>query len=174
MMFQALLQGVAIPLTTAAMGGLVGAALWFGRKNLVVSSALATLVVFALLGLWEATPILDGLDLGAHLMIAVIALLALRIGLQYCLLHEEHDAPNPGGRILCAQCEHVIPDVAFCPNCGVAAAAASRASEPRVGLRSAAGQQRRGRAMPPLPGCTRLRPCAIPLMAGCSRQWQPA
>ena len=150
MMFQALLQGVAIPLTTAAMGGLVGAALWFGRKNLVVSSALATLVVFALLGLWEATPILDGLDLGAHLMIAVIALLALRIGLQYCLLHEEHDAPNPGGRILCAQCEHVIPDVAFCPNCGVAAAAASRASRTarRVAVSSGAAASRPGYATP--------------------------
>jgi hypothetical protein len=72
--------------------------------------------------------VLERLHLGANLMIAVIALLALRIGLQYCLLHEEHDAPDKGGRVLCPHCDHVIPDMAFCPNCGVAAAASSRAS----------------------------------------------
>ena len=71
---------------------------------------------------------MEGLHLGAHLLIAVIALLALRIGLQYCLLNEEHDVPDPGGHVLCPHCDHVVPDMAFCPNCGVTAAAASRAS----------------------------------------------
>ncbi|HET9566059.1 MAG TPA: zinc ribbon domain-containing protein [Mycobacterium sp.] len=150
MIFQATVQGVAIPLTTAAMGGLVGAALWFGRRNLVVASVLATLVVFAVLGLWEVTPVLQGVDLGAHLMIAVIALLALRIGLQYCLLHEEHDAPNPGGRVLCPHCDHVVPDMAFCPNCGVAAAAASRVSRTarRAGASDEGAAPRPGYAVP--------------------------
>jgi hypothetical protein len=125
---QAGVQGVATPLTAAALGGLVGAALWFGRRGLVVSSVLGTLAIYALLGAVEVTPVTGGLHLGAHLIIAVIALLALRIGLQYCLLHEEHDAPPEGGRVLCPHCDHVVPDMAFCPNCGVAAAAASRAS----------------------------------------------
>ena len=125
---QAGVQGVAVPLAAASMGGLVGAALWFGRRNVVVSSVLGTLAVFALLGITEVSPGLEGLHLGAHLMIAVIALLALRIGLQYCLLNEEHDVPDPAGLVLCPHCIHVVPDMAFCPNCGVAAAAASRTS----------------------------------------------
>ena len=85
------LQGVAVPLTAAALGGLVGAALWFGRRSLVVPSVLGTLAVYGVLGLMEVAPVLQGLHFGAHLMIAVFALLALRIGLQTVLLHEEHD-----------------------------------------------------------------------------------
>ncbi len=84
LLVQAGVQGVAVPLTAAAMGGLVGAALWFGRRNLVVSSVLGALAIYAVLGITEVVPVLEGLHLGAHLMIAVIALLALRIGLQYC------------------------------------------------------------------------------------------
>jgi hypothetical protein len=128
MLVQAGVQGVAVPLMAVAMGGLVGAALWLGRGNVIVAGVLATLALYAVLGLWEATPVLVGLDLGAHVVIAVVAMLALRIGLQYCLLHEAPDTPEPGGRVLCPHCDHVVPDLAFCPNCGVAAAAASRAS----------------------------------------------
>ena len=99
MLAQAGTQGVAIPLTTAAMGGLVGAALWFGRWKPMVYCVLATLVLFAALGLWEATPALEGVDFGAHLMFAVIALLALRIGLQYFLLREDYETPDPDRRV---------------------------------------------------------------------------
>ena len=47
LLVQAGVQGVAVPLTAASMGGLVGAALWFGRRNLVVSSVLGALAVYA-------------------------------------------------------------------------------------------------------------------------------
>jgi hypothetical protein len=99
MLAQAGVLGVAIPVMTAAMGGLVGAALWFGRWKLVVYSVLATLILFGALGLWEATPALEGVDLGAHVMFAVLALLALRIGLQNLLLREEHEGPDPDRRV---------------------------------------------------------------------------
>ena len=150
LLVQAGMHGIAVPLTTAAMGGLVGAALWFGRRNLLVLSLLGTLAIFVLLGTAEVSPVLEGLHLGAHLMIAVVGLVALRIGLQYCLLHEEHDALNPGGRVLCPHCDHVVPDMAFCPNCGVAAAAASRASRAarRAAAADEAGVPRPGYATP--------------------------
>ncbi|MGZ6780291.1 MAG: zinc ribbon domain-containing protein, partial [Mycobacterium sp.] len=128
LLVQAGVQGVAVPLTAAATGGLVGAALWFGRRSVVVSSVLAALAIYALVGVTEVAPMLEGLHLGAHLMVAVIALLALRIGLQYCLLHEDHDERDPSRPVLCPHCEHVVPDMAFCPNCGVAAEASSRVS----------------------------------------------
>ena len=68
----------------------------------------------------------NGLHFGLHLLVAVFALLALRIGLQAALLHEAHDEMNPGAQVLCPHCDHVVPDTAFCPNCGVATRAASR------------------------------------------------
>jgi RsiW-degrading membrane proteinase PrsW (M82 family) len=150
LLVQASVQGVAVPLSAAAMGGLVGAALWFGRRNLVVTSVLATVAIFAALGAAEVAPVLVGLHLGAHLIITVIALLALRVGLQTALMNERHDAPNSDGRVLCPHCDHVVPDMAFCPNCGVAAAAASRTSRAarRAGAGAEAVASRPGYAIP--------------------------
>ncbi len=88
LLVQAGVQGVAAPITAAALGGLVGATLWLGRRNLVACSVSATVAVYALLGVSEIVPALEGLHLGAHLMLTVVALLVLRIGLQYCLLDD--------------------------------------------------------------------------------------
>jgi hypothetical protein len=129
------IQGVAMPLTAAAAGGLVGAALWFTRPAgidrrpavvLLVASFLVVLGLFVVLGLSEVAAFANGLHFGLHVLVAVVALLALRIGLQVALLHEAHDEMNPGAQVLCPHCDHVVPDTAFCPNCGVATRAASR------------------------------------------------
>jgi hypothetical protein len=135
------IQGVAMPLTAAAVGGLFGAALWFTRgansqrhrgralgallPGLVV---MVVLVVYAALGLVDVVPRPEGLQLGVHLGITVLAVLALRIGLQAALLHEAHDQSNPTEPLLCPHCGHVVPDMAFCPSCGVATRASSRSS----------------------------------------------
>ena len=92
LLVQAGVQGIASPLTAAAMGGLVGAALWSGRRNMLVCSVFTTVAIYAVLGISEVVPALEGMHLGAHLMVTVAALLALRIGLQYCLLDEGGDA----------------------------------------------------------------------------------
>ena len=150
LLVQAGLQGVAVPLTAAALGGLVGAAMWFGRRNLLVLSVLGTLAAYGVLGLMEVAPVLQGLHFGAHLMIAVFALLALRIGLQTALLHEEPDLVNPNGLVLCPHCDHVVPDMVFCPNCGVASRAASRTSRTarRAGVSDGVAATRPGYAVP--------------------------
>jgi hypothetical protein len=82
LLVQAGIQGVAMPLTAAALGGLVGAALWFSRPRMITSSVLVTLALYTGLGLMEVTPVLQRLHLGLHVLVAVFALLALRIGLQ--------------------------------------------------------------------------------------------
>jgi len=134
---EAAIQGVALPLSAAAMGGLVGAALWFTRPAdarhtrrlpiiLLISSVLLVIAVHTALGLSETVPISNGVHVGAHLVVAVIALLALRFGLQAVLLYEAHDEIDTDARVLCPHCDHVVPDMAFCPNCGVATRAASR------------------------------------------------
>ena len=45
--------------------------------------------LYVALGLMEAASITNGLHFGLHLLVAVFALLALRIGVQSALLHED-------------------------------------------------------------------------------------
>jgi hypothetical protein len=157
LLVQAAIQGVALPLTAAALGGLVGAALWFTRPTdtsrrpattLLAVSILVALVLYALLGLTESLSFFQGLHVGLHLTIAVIALLVLRIGLQAMLLHEARDEMDPARQVLCPHCDHVVPDMAFCPNCGVATRAASRTSRVARRAPAEAGVQRPGYAVP--------------------------
>jgi RsiW-degrading membrane proteinase PrsW (M82 family) len=137
------IRGVAIPLTAAAAGGLVGAALWFTRPASksdqhpgVVRAVLAlfgvgVLVVYAVLGLVDVMRMPQILQLVCHLVVAALALLALRIGLHLALLHEAHDEIQSDQPILCPECGHIVPDMAFCPSCGAATHASSRASRKR-------------------------------------------
>jgi hypothetical protein len=154
------INGVAAPLTAAAVGGLVGVTLWFkhpagqGRRPTAVLVALSCLVVLCLsfgLGLIEATSVANGLHVGLHLLAAAFALAALRIGVQVALLHETHDEANADAQVLCPHCEHVVPDTAFCPNCGVASRAASRTLRAKRSSPAATGVTRPGYALPPGP-----------------------
>jgi hypothetical protein len=129
------IQGVTMPLTAAAAGGLIGAALWFTRPAgmdrrpaamLLAASFLVVISLCVALGLSEVASFANGLHFGLHVLAAIVALLALRIGLQAALLHEAHDEMNPEAQVLCPHCDHVVPDTAFCPNCGVATRAGSR------------------------------------------------
>jgi rRNA maturation endonuclease Nob1 len=58
----------------------------------------------------------------------MVVLVLLRIALQLALLHEAHDPIELDEPLLCIHCQHVVPDMAFCPACGVATRASSRAS----------------------------------------------
>jgi rRNA maturation endonuclease Nob1 len=155
---EAAIHGVALPLTAAAAGGLVGATLWFkrpaaqGRRPTAVLVALSCLVVLSLsvgLGLIEAAGAANGLHVGLHLLTAAFALVALRIGLQVALLHETRDEVDADAQVLCPHCDHVVPDAAFCPNCGVAARAASRTSRTNRRSRAETRVTRPGYALPP-------------------------
>jgi hypothetical protein len=134
------IRGVAVPLTAAAAGGLIGAALWFTRpptkKNqhpgvvraLLVFFAVAVLVVYVGLGLIDVSHFPQVLMLLLYLVLAAVALFLLRVGLQLALLHEAHDEIQSDEPLLCPHCGHVVPDMAFCPACGVATRASSRSS----------------------------------------------
>jgi hypothetical protein len=136
LLVEAGIQGVAMPVTSAALGGLVGVALWLGRRTLMASSVLVALGLYTLMGLMEVIAIPQAVHVGLHMLIAAFALIALRIGVQSALLHEEHDPIDPNALVLCPHCDTVVPDMPFCPNCGVAARAASRTS--RAARRAAA------------------------------------
>jgi hypothetical protein len=133
------MQGIAVPLTAAAVGGIFGAALWYTwqgepraqqRKRLaaaVFPAVLLAVAVYAALGLIDIVRLRQELQLTLHLLVAVVAVLALRIGVHMALLKETREEMQ-GEPVLCAECQHIVPDMAFCPNCGVATRASSRSS----------------------------------------------
>ncbi|HJT90815.1 MAG TPA: zinc ribbon domain-containing protein [Mycobacterium sp.] len=134
------IRGVAVPLTAAAAGGLIGAALWFTRppskehqrpglvRLVLVLFAAAVLVVYLALGLIDVSHFPQMLMLVSYLGVALVALLLLRVGLHLALLHEAHDEIQTDEPLLCPHCGHVVPDMAFCPACGAATRASSRTS----------------------------------------------
>lgn len=134
------IRGVAVPLTAAAAGGLIGAALWFTRppgkrdqhpgvvRSVLVGFAVAVLAVYVSLGLIDVAHFPQMLMLALYLALAAVALFLLRVGLQLALLHEAHDEIRSDEPLLCPHCGHVVPDMAFCPACGVATRASSRSS----------------------------------------------
>lgn len=140
LVIEAGIRGIAVPLTAAAVGGLIGVALWFSRPPSkahqhpgVVRAALAffaaaVVAVYSALGLVDVAGMPQILQLGVHLAVAVVAILLLRIGLHLALLHEDHDEILSDEPLLCSHCDHVVPDMAFCPACGVATRASSRTS----------------------------------------------
>jgi hypothetical protein len=140
LLVEAGIRGVAVPLIAAAAGGLIGAALWFTRPDskktqhpgmvrlVLIALAAAILAVFLSLGLIDIARFPQVLMLALYLALAVVALLLLRVGLHLALLHEAHDEIQSDEPLLCTHCGHVVPDMAFCPACGVATRASSRSS----------------------------------------------
>jgi hypothetical protein len=140
LMVEAGIRGVAVPLTAAAAGGLIGAALWFKRppskehqrpgvvRLILVLFAVGVLAVYLGLGLIDVARFPQLLMLVLYLALAMVALLLLRVGLHLALLHEAHDEIQSDEPLLCPHCGHVVPDMAFCPACGAATRASSRSS----------------------------------------------
>lgn len=134
----AALYGVAAPLTAGASGGLIGLMLWFrpgSRDHLRRGRVRAALLFFTVLvaalygAIWmmEAARLPQMVQLLLHLLLAVVALLALRVAIQMALLREVHD-PAGGQPVLCVHCDRVVPDMPFCPACGAASRASTRIS----------------------------------------------
>lgn len=133
---QAGIQTLAVPLTAAAIGGLVGVVLWFRpptvthphTNHLRAAPVLTAPAVYAVLGLIDVAQVPEMLVLAVHLVMMVVAVLALRIGLQLALRYEAHDEIRAGDTLPCPHCDRTVPDMAFCPSCGVATRASSRSS----------------------------------------------
>ncbi len=130
--------GIVDPIITTTAGGLVGLLLWFrpdprlDRSPRRARTAMAATTVFGIacyLAVWivDAFAIPRALDVMIKIGISVLAILAARFGAQIALLHEAPD-PWTGEPILCVHCEHVVPDMPFCCECGVAARASSGSS----------------------------------------------
>ena len=140
LLVEAGIRGIAMPLTAAAVGGLIGAALWFTRppskvhehpgfvRAALVLIAVVVIAIYASLGVVDVASFPQLVQLALHLVLTGIALFALRIGLHLALLHEAHDEVRTDEPILCVECNHVVPDAPFCARCGAAMHACSRRS----------------------------------------------
>lgn len=140
LLVEAGIRGIAVPLTAASIGGLIGAALWFTRPDtkadkhvgyvrlVMFSCAFAVLIIYTALGLVDVARIPQWFQLTVHIAVALLAILALRIGLHLALLHEAQDEIASDQPIFCPRCGHIVPDMSFCPHCGAATHASSRTS----------------------------------------------
>jgi hypothetical protein len=137
-LIEAVLYGLAAPITAAALGGLIGILLWFrpgvraAERPVLIRAALAgftALVLLIYLAIWliDASPLPRWPQLALHLLMTVVALVTARLCLQLALLHEAPDR-LPALPVLCLNCERVVPDMPFCPCCGFAARALSRST----------------------------------------------
>ena len=133
---EAVLCGVTVPISAAAAGGMVGVALWYHRGRahdrrvalVLALLAAAALLTHAAAGVLDIIGVPQLIMAAVHLTIAAAVLLGLRLSLQLALLHEAHDPIDEDRPLLCPHCEHVVPDMAFCPACGAATRASSQLS----------------------------------------------
>ena len=147
LLVEAGVRGVAMPLTAAAVGGLIGTALWFTRpptkvhqhrvfvRAILVVIAVVVVAIYALLGVVDVARLPQLVQLALHLTLTGIALFALRVGLHLALLHEVQDDMHADEPILCVECNHVVPDAPFCAMCGAAMRACSRMAATRANSR---------------------------------------
>ena len=140
LVFAAVIQGLAIPLTAAAVAGAVGGTLWCVRRtdtgrsfrwyslSALTPSIVVGVALFLAIGVIDLSAARSDVQLGLYALVAVLALYALRVVLHATLLDEAPDDAFPHEPVLCPQCDHVVPDLPFCPSCGFAGHAASRTS----------------------------------------------
>ncbi len=98
--FEAAIRGVAVPVTAACAGGLIGAALWSNRPGFsAVTTVLAAgggvLVVYAVVGWADVEGTSQLVVLGWHLAMAVFALTALSFGLRSAQSHDDTPIETP-------------------------------------------------------------------------------
>jgi hypothetical protein len=133
---QVLLRGVSLPLISALATGFVAMAYWSKSGSRATSAKgswfTSPLLAFGLaltvqigLGFTDIAALSDAALVGIHLAALGILTVAMRVGLHYVLLHEALDVRIGAPRV-CANCSHLVPSMAFCPQCGVADRAVAR------------------------------------------------
>ena len=133
---QVILRGVTLPLISAMATGYVGATVWAktgsratsaqgkGLTSPVVALVLALLVQIGL-GFTDIAALSDAVLIGIHLSALAVLTLAMRVGMHHVLLHEALEVTVGAPRV-CANCNHLVPAMSFCPQCGVAERAVAR------------------------------------------------
>lgn len=129
---EALVEGVAWPVASLATGGVFGIALWFNasgnaarKRGLTVLAVTVVILVVVAMGLVDVAPLPLRTYIAAQLFIAVLAIVALRVGIAGALLHQAHGDTEGDVQVQCAECGHAVAHTTFCTDCGVALGAVS-------------------------------------------------
>lgn len=99
---EAVIQGVAVPVMAAAVGAMVGAAVGSHRRRAVavVASVVVAVVFYGCLGLVEAAPLPQGVQVSVHLGLAALAVLAMRTVLRAGSADRSADVPRGASVLL--------------------------------------------------------------------------
>jgi hypothetical protein len=125
---EAIVEGLAWPLASLATGGILGIVLWnplFSnasrrpRRSGIVAAA-AVLVVVTAMGLADIAPLSLRVYTAVQLLLAMSAVVILRMAIAGALLHEAPDTDGVDGQLRCPECDHVVATAPFCTDCGVA------------------------------------------------------
>jgi hypothetical protein len=133
---QVTLRGVTLPLISALATGFIGTSFWAktGSRATSARGAWLTSPVVALLlavlvqvglGFTDIAGLSDATLVVVHLGAFIVLALAMRVGLHHVLLHESVEV-KVGPPQVCTHCYHLVPRMAFCPQCGVADRATAR------------------------------------------------
>jgi RNA polymerase subunit RPABC4/transcription elongation factor Spt4 len=133
---QVILRGVTLPLISALATGFIAVAFWAktGSRPTSAKAAWLTSPLLALglalivqvgLGFTDISTLSDATLIAIHLSALGTLMLITRLGVHYVLLHEALDVTIGAPRV-CANCSHLVPTMAFCPQCGVADRAVAR------------------------------------------------
>jgi RNA polymerase subunit RPABC4/transcription elongation factor Spt4 len=133
---QVILRGVTLPLISALATGFIAMAFWAktGSRPTSAKAAWLTSPLLALglalivqvgLGFTDISTLSDATLIAIHLSALGTLMLITRLGVHYVLLHEALDVTIGAPRV-CANCSHLVPTMAFCPQCGVADRAVAR------------------------------------------------
>jgi RNA polymerase subunit RPABC4/transcription elongation factor Spt4 len=133
---QVILRGVTLPLISALATGFIAMAFWAktGSRPTSAKAAWLTSPLLALglalivqigLGFTDIATLSDAALIAIHLSALGALMVIARLGIHYVLLHEALDVAIGAPRV-CANCSHLVPTMAFCPQCGVADRAVAR------------------------------------------------
>ena len=134
---QAVLRGVSLPLIGAMTTGLIGAAWWTNRADRRTytwvdrwSTSVGVVLAFGLaiqigLGFTDLARLSNAALVVIHLIAIGLLIVVSRQVLHHILLDEAAGIVVGPPRI-CSHCEHLVPTMAFCPNCGIAERAIPR------------------------------------------------
>lgn len=141
-MVQVVLRGFLVPVINASTTGLIGATIWLlrGRRRddvghpvtalpAAAGIALVAQILVPLVGTLTALVWIQAL---VAVLVTLVLIVTVRSALHHLLLAEAAEVREAGPPFTCPHCRHLVPRLAFCPNCGVAVRATSKRGEGRA------------------------------------------
>ena len=135
-------RGLLVPFLNASLTGLIAGALWLRRGRVRALPSLgwttslpvaiaAAVVIRAGLGMLNIFVTSSAVIAATYFGVTVAVLLAVRIAIHHMLLAEAVEAPI-GPPTPCVHCHHLVPRMAFCPECGIATRATPKTGVGRL------------------------------------------